>query len=188
MFCRGLGPCGPFRPCGARLDRCRRFRPLHRGPPCGFLGPLRTWRLGHPRRNLVRIERHEGSWLIRREFLADFAGGFGGIRVVSGASSHAAFNFIRADTGIPYLPTALQILCTPSHTILYWERQTIGARGSAQNGKKRVLISSPLAPNATIKSLVEVPVGSCSSRRTQASQNKFKSQLQRNSRRTETWQ
>jgi hypothetical protein len=36
------------------------------------------------------------------------------------------------------------------------------ARGSAQNGKKRVLISSPLVCNVTIKSLVKVPTATAS--------------------------
>jgi hypothetical protein len=41
---------------------------------------------------LVGIERHQRSWLIRWEFLADFACGFRSIGCASGASSHAAFN------------------------------------------------------------------------------------------------
>ena len=41
---------------------------------------------------VVRIERNQRSWLIRWEFLADFACGFRGIGTASGASSHADLN------------------------------------------------------------------------------------------------
>ena len=42
-------------------------------------------------RSIVQIERHQRSRLIRWEFLADLACGFGSIGGVPGASSHAAF-------------------------------------------------------------------------------------------------
>jgi hypothetical protein len=61
-----------------------------------------------------------------------------------------SFNKSVFDTGIPYFPRVLQIVCTPSHTILHWEGQTPIREVSALNcGKRRFdFFSAP--GNATI--------------------------------------
>jgi hypothetical protein len=49
-----------------------------------------------------------------------------------------------------------QALCTPSHTTVYLEGQTMGARGSAQNRTKRRFDFVFVLNNATMISLVEL--------------------------------
>jgi hypothetical protein len=66
---------------------------------------------------------------------------------------------LRVDTGIPYFPWLPQIVCTPSHTILYRERQTPGTGEFAQDAGKMRFDFVSAANNATIKSLVELPAG-----------------------------
>jgi hypothetical protein len=74
---------------------------------------------------------------------------------VSGTSAHATFNEYIFDTGIPYFPVMLQIMCTPSHTILRREGQTIGA-GVLRKGEGMRFGFVSFLKNATMISLVEL--------------------------------
>jgi hypothetical protein len=60
-----LRPCGPFWSGWAR-----------RPPRLRLPGIVRARHGDLARRHIIGIERHQRSWLIRWEFLADFARGF----------------------------------------------------------------------------------------------------------------
>ena len=129
--------------------------------PAGRESCGRRWSLGGASgRSVVRIERNQRSWLIRWEFLADFACGFRGIGSASGASSHAAFNTFVLIPEYHTSPRALQMVCTPSHTVLYRKRHPSGERSFVhEQAGSRAFSFAAVDRSVTIKGLVESPSG-----------------------------
>ena len=150
--------CGPVRFGGARRRRGLGNRRLGRRLG-GMSGRVRVagalgCRARIVRKERFRIGRNQRSQLIRWEFLADFACGFGDIGSASGASSHAAFNLC-IDTRIPHFPTPLQIVCTASHTVPNQKRHPSGERFWVRDEEAMSFNGARPDRSVRIKGLVE---------------------------------